>query len=100
MSTNKLLVTLNVEELKTLINESVVKALAKSKPSSSENQHTKQSELISRIEVCNLFKISKTTIDKWRKFKILPPEVKISTRVYFERDKIIEFINNRRKRND
>ena len=56
-----------------------------------------ESNVISRLEVAKLFGVSKTTIDKWRRSKILPPIVKIASRVYFRRDQIIDLLQRKQR---
>jgi predicted DNA-binding transcriptional regulator AlpA len=89
---SKLLVTLCVEELKELIYECLKDVI----PNRQNSERTEQdAELISRFDACKLFGVSKTTIDKWRKYKLLPKEVKIASRVYFNKQELLELINKK-----
>jgi predicted DNA-binding transcriptional regulator AlpA len=90
----RLLVTLTVEELKELINECLSSALGTSNVKTSNK--TDNTELISRFDACRMFGVSRTTIDKWRKYKLLPKEIKIASRVYFNKQELIELINKKR----
>jgi predicted DNA-binding transcriptional regulator AlpA len=93
---NNLLVTLTTSDLRSLIAEVIDE---KMRP---QMEHvTKPDEprpVYSRLEVAALFGVSRTTIDKWRRHRILPPSFKISSRVYFYKDQIKEFLK-RRERN-
>ena len=93
-----LLVTLTTTELRSLIAEVVGDQLAQvvHKPTDSTESPT----LISRLQVAVLFGVSKTTIDKWRRFRILPPEVKIASRVYFYKEQIMELVKQRQRNPD
>jgi len=91
----RLLVTLTVEELKELINECLSSALGTSSVKTSNK--TDNTELISRFDACRMFGVSRTIIDKWRKYKLLPREIKIASRVYFNKQELIEFINKERR---
>ena len=91
---NVLLVTLTTTELRTLIGEVLDEKL---KPVPSLPETSNGTPLISRIEVARLFGVSKTTIDKWRRHHVLPPVIKISSRVYFDRDQIQEGLKKRQR---
>jgi len=89
---NDLLVTLTTMELRTLIGEVLDEKL---KPTDNQKvTETKEDELYSRLYVAKLFGVSVTTIDKWRNFKILPPEIKIASRVYFNKSKILAMLKS------
>jgi predicted DNA-binding transcriptional regulator AlpA len=93
MGTEDLLITMSKSELRQMIVDIIDDRLARTPaPSLSEN-----SGLISRLDVCNIFGVSKTTLDKWRRFGVLPKEVKIASRVYFKRDQIEELIRTQQK---
>jgi predicted DNA-binding transcriptional regulator AlpA len=93
LENKKLLVTLCVDELKELINECLSSTLGitNSKTANKDNN----TELISRFDACRMFGVSRTTIDKWRKYKLLPREIKIASRVYFNKQELIELINKK-----
>lgn len=90
-----LLVTLTTTELRSLIAEVVGDQLAQVVHTPTDS--TESPTLISRLQVAALFGVSKTTIDKWRRFRILPPEVKIASRVYFYKEQIIELVKQRQR---
>lgn len=53
--------------------------------------------LISRLDVAKLFGVSKTTIDKWRRARILPPIIKMSSRIFFDKEQIMEVVKRRQR---
>jgi predicted DNA-binding transcriptional regulator AlpA len=89
----QMIVTLTTNDLRNLISDVLEEKLFRIKAETKEAQ--KDASLISRLEVANLFGVSTTTIDKWRRYKILPPSVKISSRVYFKKDEITLMFNRR-----
>lgn len=92
---NSLLVTLTTSDLRSLIADVLDEKL---KPAmAQENIKADPSALYSRLEVADVFGVTTTTIDKWRRFKILPPEVKIASRVYFYKEQIVECIKRRQR---
>jgi predicted DNA-binding transcriptional regulator AlpA len=90
-----LIVTLKTSDLRSLISELLDEKLFLLKAEKQESK--KEASLISRLEVAKLFGVSKTTIDKWRRSKILPPIVKIASRVYFRRDQIIDLLQRKQR---
>ena len=93
-----LLVTLTTTELRSLIAEVVGDQLAQVVHTPTDS--TESPTLLSRLQVAALFGVSKTTIDKWRRFRILPPEVKIASRVYFYKEQIMELVKQRQRNPD
>jgi len=93
-----LLVTLTTTELRSLIAEVVGDQLAQVVHTPTDS--TESPTLISRLQVAALFGVSKTTIDKWRRYRILPPEVKIASRVYFYKEQIMELVKQRQRNPD
>ena len=93
---NVLLVTLNIFEFRSIIGDVLEEKLAKLNKKTKEKQDNVN--LISRLQAGKLFQVSTTTIDKWRKFNVLPPEIKVSSRVFFDRDQIFEAL--KRKQNN
>jgi predicted DNA-binding transcriptional regulator AlpA len=88
----KLLITMNASDLRNLIGEVLEEKL---KPIDTQKvTETKEDELYSRLYVAKLFGVSVTTIDKWRNFKILPPDIKIASRVYFNKAKILAMLKS------
>lgn len=91
----KLIVTLNVSELKILISEVLSSKLLLMKEVGSALNKSKSPELITRKEVAKLFGVSLVSIDKWRKNGILPKSIKQSGRTYFIKKDIVDFISNK-----
>lgn len=91
----KLIVTLNVSELKNLISEVLSSKLHLIKEVGSSLNKSKTTELITRKEVAKIFGVSLVSVDKWRKHGILPKTIKQSGRTYFLRKEIDEFICNK-----
>ena len=87
------LISLTTNDLRNLIAEVLEEKLLKIASESKEAK--KEASLISRLAVAKLFGVSKTTIDKLRRYKILPPSLKISSRVYFNKDEITHLYNRR-----
>jgi predicted DNA-binding transcriptional regulator AlpA len=96
MQNQNLLVTMTTSELRSLIAEVLDEKLQPQKEQDSKPNDSRP--LYSRLEVAALFGVSRTTIDKWRRHRILPPALKIASRVYFYKDQIAEFLK-RRERN-
>jgi hypothetical protein len=92
---NNLLVTLTISDLRSLIADVLDEKLTPVMPQA--NVETDPAALYSRLEVAKRFGVSTTTIDKWRRFRILPPEVKIASRVYFYKEQIVECIKRRQR---
>ena len=90
----KLLITMNASDLRNLIEEVLEEKL---RPVPSLPEVSNGTPLISRIEVARLFGVSKTTIDKWRRHHVLPPIIKIASRVYFYKDQIQEYLKKRQR---
>lgn len=93
----KLIVTLTVSELRSIIQETLDRKLKMTQKKSPESWKNKENlpELITRKEVAQLFGVSLVSIDKWRKHGILPKTIKQSGRTYFLRKEIIELINTK-----
>ena len=101
LSKENLLVTLSVGELRYLISEEVTNCL-KTTPKEKELESKEKpgepvTELISRKKVAQMFGVSTTTIDKWRKFKLLPKGIKQCSRVYFIKSEIIELLKKKQE---
>ena len=94
-----LLVTLKVGDLKTLLYEVLTNCLKNSIPIIQDVKEEKEvvSELISRKSVAEMFGVSTTTIDKWRKFKFLPKGIKQCSRVYFLKVEITELLKSKQR---
>jgi predicted DNA-binding transcriptional regulator AlpA len=94
MISKDFLVTMTTSELRSLIAELLDEKLISSTKQVVEQKDT---PLYSRLEVAKLFGVSKTTIDKWRRYRILPPHVKIASRVYFYKEQILELVKRRQR---
>ncbi len=95
MNNQNLLVTLTTSELRRLIADVLDEKLTPVMPQA--NVQTDPAALYSRLEVAKRFGVSTTTIDKWRRYHILPPHVKIASRVYFYKDQIVELVKRRQR---
>ena len=95
-----LLVTLKVGELKCLISEVVTNCLNSTPKKELEVKGKIEEsvpELVSRKKVAEMFDVSTTTIDKWRKFKLLPKGIKQCSRVYFLKSEIVELLKKKQE---
>ena len=92
---SQLIFNLSTTEFRDLISEIFEEKFARLKQTSQEVKN--EPTLISRLEVAKLFGVSKTTIDKWRRCKILPPIIKISARVFFDKVQIMELLQRKNK---
>lgn len=100
LSTNDLLVTLKVGDFIQLISEEVTNYLKRMTPMELEPREKLDepvTELISRKKVAEMFGVSTTTIDKWRKFKFLPKGIKQCSRVYFLKVEIVELLKSKQR---
>ena len=95
MNENQLInITVDTIELKRIIKE-LEEKLKQLLPEKKETQS--EVSLISRHEFAKLLKVSTATIDKWRRFNILPPIVKMASRVYFKRHEIMQLMHLRQR---
>ena len=86
----QLIVTLNVVELRTIIDESIANALTK------VPQKTEEDTLLKRIDVAKLFGVSLVTLNQWmRDGRILYH--RINSRVFFKRVEVMEALNSVKK---
>ena len=93
-----LLVTLTTSDLRNLIADVIDEKLRPEKEQ--ESKPIDSRPLYSRLEVASLFGVSRTTIDKWRRHRVLPPAIKIASRIYFYKDQIIELLKKRQRNPD
>lgn len=93
----KLIVTLTVSELRTIIQETLDRKLKMTlqRPKEIIKNEEKLPELITRKEVARLFKVSLVSIDKWRKHGLLPKTIKQSGRTYFLRKEVMKFLRSK-----
>jgi|688.fasta_scaffold1596067_2 hypothetical protein len=96
MNENQLInITVDTIERKHIITDVLGKKLKQLFPENKETQS--EVNLISRHEVAKIYKVSSTTIEKWRKFNNLPPIEKIASRVYFKRNEIMQLMHLRQR---
>lgn len=77
--------TLQPDDLKTLIKDSVFEALGDNVKPPPE----KQDQLIKLNEACRLLGVSSVTIHTWKKAGLIP-FYRISNKIYFKKDEIIQ----------
>jgi predicted DNA-binding transcriptional regulator AlpA len=92
-----LLVTLTTDDLRNIISEVLDEKLIQHQ--SQKEMPKNDTSLISRLEVSKLFGVSTTSIDKWRRYKILPPVIKIASRIYFDKQKVMDLIERKNRNN-
>jgi hypothetical protein len=81
---NKLLVTLNVNELQELITDSVTNALSKiPKPRQDDDS------LLKRKDIARLFSVSLVTVTQWMKTGRLPYH-RINSRIFFKKGEVLQ----------
>lgn len=79
-------ITLSREELKNLIREAIAEC---NSPDNANSNDVQQSETLIKIDdVCELLKVSKVTIHKWKKEGKIPFH-RISNRVFFKKTEIL-----------
>lgn len=87
---NQLLVTLNVNDLKLIIDKSIESAISKTqKPKEEET-------ILRRKDVAKLFSISLVTIAEWMKTGKLPYH-RINTRIFFKKSELMKCIEIKEK---
>ena len=79
----KLLVTLSVNELKSIINQSVADAISKAQHPLSEDV------LLKRKDIAKLFSVSLVTINSWMNSGKLPYH-RINSRIFFKKREVME----------
>jgi hypothetical protein len=80
----RLIVTLNTDELKQLINETVTNALSKV-PQPKKDDDT----LLKRKDIAKLFSVSLVTVSQWMKDGKLPYH-RINSRIFFKRGEVFK----------
>jgi excisionase family DNA binding protein len=84
----QLVLTLKIEELKSIINESVEKAIKNnSKPKEEDS-------LLCRKDLARLFSVSLVTISAWTKSGKLP-YYQIGARIYFKKSEIMKIFDSK-----
>ena len=89
---DQLIVTLKVDELKAIIDESVNSALEKNLPSKENSEET----LLKRKDVAKLFGVSLVTVNEWMKQKRLP-FFRVNTRVFFKKQDVLNCMDSIKK---
>ena len=85
------IVTISTDELRDLINQSVLEALHK--PAAKQLEE----ELIKRKDVAKIFKISLVTLNEWMKTGKIP-YYRISSRIFFKKNEILGLLEAQRKK--
>ena len=94
-SIEKLIVTLNVSELRDLIAEAVESKIRELKLVQQASSEKVLPKFMTRQEVAEVFGVSLVSIDKWKKFGLLPQPIKQSGRTYFLRKQIEKLIDDK-----
>ena len=91
LNKENLLVQLNVSDLQQLIREAVKSELENITEvfTTRKKDSEEESEIISRIDVCKLLKVSTTTLFLWNKNNILKAK-KIGNRVYYLKSDVMD----------
>jgi predicted DNA-binding transcriptional regulator AlpA len=64
-----------------------------------ENEKKMSAGLISRKQMATELKVSLPTLRKWTVKKFIPNHVKIGGVVYYDREQVISFLNNKKSKN-
>lgn len=83
--TNIILHSLQPNDLKTLIKDSILEALENTNP----QQPEKEDQLIKISEACRLLGVSSVTIHTWKKGGLIP-FYRISNKIYFKKNELIQ----------
>ena len=90
--TNLILHSLQPDELKQLISDAVLQAVDKTNP----QQPDKEDQLIKLSEASQLLKVSKVTIHAWKKAGLIP-FYRISNKIYFKKNELIESLKKAKR---
>jgi len=91
----KLIVTLNVSELKEIISETLESKISRFKSIEPIKLKIELPKFITRQDVANQFMVSLVTIDKWRRHGLLPKTIKLSGRTYFIKKDIEKLVEDK-----
>ena len=80
----RLIVTLDIEELKRIIEDCI-----KDANSAQEQDRIEEDTLLKRTEVAKLFGVSLVTLNQWRKEGIIKRH-KIKSRVFFKKSEVMQ----------
>ena len=92
----RLIVTLNILELKEIIRETMTELLVEKNKSSNNEDSKKEILLLTRKEVAEIFQVSTVSLDKWRSAGLLPDSIKMAGRVYYLKSEIDQMIFDRK----
>jgi excisionase family DNA binding protein len=84
-----LILSVSKEELRAMIQEAVL-ALSSVPPASKPEIDT---QLLKIEQVCELLKVSKVTIHKWKRLGIIPFH-RISNRIFFKKEEVLQALKN------
>jgi len=82
-------VAIPMDELLQLIENMIVNALERFIPKAPS---TENDELLNINEVCELLHVSKVTIHKWKKKKLIK-SYRIGRKIYFKRDEVLNSVH-------
>lgn len=88
---NRLIVTLDIDELKRIIEDCV-----KNVQSTQKEEKNEEDTLLKRTEVAKLFSVSLVTLNQWRKDGIIR-RYKIKSRVFFKKSEIMQALSSNQK---
>jgi hypothetical protein len=91
----KLIVTLNVSELKDIIAETIEAKMGTIRLVPPIKSNIELPKFMKRQEVANFFRVSLVTIDKWRRYGLLPKTIKQSGRTYFLRKDVEKLVEDK-----
>lgn len=83
---NSIIISLQPDELKEIIKDSLLEVLESSNLST---QPEKEDTLINFKEACKLLGISSVTLHKWKKQRIIP-FYRMNKKIYFKKDELFE----------
>jgi hypothetical protein len=83
----RLIVTLDIEELKRIIEDCI-----KDANTAQEQDKIEEDTLLKRTEVAKLFGVSLVTLNQWRKEGIIKRH-KIKSRVFFKKSEVMQALN-------
>jgi excisionase family DNA binding protein len=83
---------LSVEDLSTMIRQSVATELQKVSNLISKTPKDDSDKILTREEVCKLLKVSTTTLFNWNNDKILE-NYKVGRRVYYKKSDVLAILN-------
>ena len=91
--TNIIFYSLEPDELKQLISDAVLQAVDKPNP----QQPDQEDQLIKIEEASKLLNVSKATVHAWKKSGLIPFH-RISSKIYFKKNEILDSLKSIKKR--